>query len=771
MSTTTGNERILSKLTVPQLKALCKEKKVSGYSKLGKQALLQKLVEAGYSPDDNLVIASPAPAIQISAPKTAASATDSADNPSIAEPCASLTRGPAALSKSHDKPTRRSSPKAKSKGKKTASCVDSSSATNRNTTSTLLLRGAAGIVPTVSANASVSTRIVSLQEGATNGLTVVPATGTSFGPLEANEESLNYNSSGRYLGEVGPTSDLLAGASETIMIKSPPANVKGKKRSHASEEVMPPPPKKTRIQPRSAITGLHQAPSSPGHTSSRPTVHSGGTISANVSRPLHTQAASTRGPVSAAKSSLPPAKRFKPLVVDKARCVTASSGPAPSGAPASTLRSSNVEDVSYYLDFPVSKAPLPALRSITLPPPLAQRKRVARWAIILSGLSDKERAVCILVSRTFRYAVYLSASSILMREYCGHRLQQDVLRAYPKAMTNMWPYLRLREVEVAERRRMYETSFLPRFFRRCGVVNPIAAHLWASPDNARQITIALRFVLTRAWFELSLGHSDGSNEDPKSWLRGTVIDVQEVVQGDVWSVTIQYPRTAAQVGARETLHVLASTCEVVGRPERDGPDAEEGPISASVNVRADWSAYIANYSAPSSDAISLLSRLKWPCREEFVQGISKLWLKRIEGEGDLGQAKRTVAERYVLASVVGNSVSGRWMSASAMAQEFAGLTARVAPIASGSTKPASLNLYLPEHHHVESVHFTTSRGERLHAALAAVQTPRREYFILRDNGMQVGCEEEGVAEVWQEVLECDDRGRPTRSERYCSSSQ
>ncbi|KAJ2996987.1 hypothetical protein NUW54_g7180 [Trametes sanguinea] len=305
----------------------------------------------------------------------------------------------------------------------------------------------------------------------------------------------------------------------------------------------------------------------------------------------------------------------------------------------------------------MSDTPIPTLRSITLPPPLAQRKRVARWAVILSGLSDKERAVCILVSRTFRYAVYLSASSILLRDYNGRRLQQDVLRAYPQAMTDMWPYLRLREAEVAERRRMYEASFLPRFFRRCGMTNPIAAHLWASPDDPRQIAIALSFALTRVWFELSLGSSDGSKSDPRSWLRGTIIDVQEVVRGDVWSVSIQHSRTAAQAGARETLHVLESTCEVVGRSEREGRDGGKLEDPSSVEIRADWSAYIANCSEPSSDAASLLSRVKWPCREEFMQGISKIWLKRIAGEGNLGQAKLAVAERYVLASVVGNRSS------------------------------------------------------------------------------------------------------------------
>jgi hypothetical protein len=51
MSATTD----LKKLTVPQLKALCKDKKITGYSKLGKNAIIQKLVEhAGSSVTSNL---------------------------------------------------------------------------------------------------------------------------------------------------------------------------------------------------------------------------------------------------------------------------------------------------------------------------------------------------------------------------------------------------------------------------------------------------------------------------------------------------------------------------------------------------------------------------------------------------------------------------------------------------------------------------------------------------------------------------------------------
>ena len=56
------------------------------------------------------------------------------------------------------------------------------------------------------------------------------------------------------------------------------------------------------------------------------------------------------------------------------------------------------------------------------------------------------------------------------------------------------------------------------------------------------------------------------------------------------------------------------------------------------------------------------------------------------------------------------------------------------------------------------MHFTAAGGKPLHSALAVVQTPGREYFILKDNGMQVGCEEDGVAEIWTRIIGCDARG-------------
>ncbi|KAI1794840.1 hypothetical protein LXA43DRAFT_1112454 [Ganoderma leucocontextum] len=456
--------------------------------------------------------------------------------------------------------------------------------------------------------------------------------------------------------------------------------------------------------------------------------------------------------------ALASSKRFKPLVVDKSKLQSSPlRRPArlATGTPAAGDRSG-----AWPSEAPLTGLELdcfttvPELFPITMPPTLSHRKRVQRWAVILSGLSNAERAVCVLVSRAFRYAVYLSAASILTRECAGRRLQEDVLCKYSQAMTNMWPYLRLREAEVARGLRIYEASFISRFFQKLGLPNPIATRVWASPDNPKQLSVAIRFALTRAWFEFSVGSPRDSRTNPDSWLRGTVVDVQEVVPAEVWSVTIEYAATLTRPRRRDTLYVLEGTCEVIGRPAL-GMSHSVGDVGYP--LRVDWSTYIAHRMAmTSSTDTRLLSHLKWACQEDYDRGISTLWLRRTAAEDHAGAAKRTVAERYVMASVVGNSISGQWMTTNEMAQEFAGLPARVG--ARVGRKTATLNLFLPEHHHVESVHFSATGGRDLHPALAVVQTPHREYYVLRDNGMQVGCEEDGVAEAWQEVLRCDTRG-------------
>lgn len=150
----------------------------------------------------------------------------------------------------------------------------------------------------------------------------------------------------------------------------------------------------------------------------------------------------------------------------------------------------------------------------------------------------------------------------------------------------------------------------------------------------------VRFLLTCLFFEVSVGGYAGT--------RGTITDCQELIEGEIWSVTI------CSRSCVEVFHVLEATCEVVGHPTPSTTD-----LSTSLNtahLRADWSAYIAQRLMPSSDLRlpPLIEHLTWTNHEEYDRGISKLWLERTRNEGELGLAKRIVAARYILACVVPN---------------------------------------------------------------------------------------------------------------------
>jgi hypothetical protein len=130
---------------------------------------------------------------------------------------------------------------------------------------------------------------------------------------------------------------------------------------------------------------------------------------------------------------------------------------------------------------------------------------------------------------------------------------------------------------------------------------------------------------------------------------GVVIDAQELVEGEMWKITTR------SSSSTNVWYVLEATCEVVGHPlpstSLDQPDLSRPPL------RADWRAYIESQTSqpPTSGRTTpLMEHLKWTNHEEYERGISKLWLKRIRAEGELGTAKLLVAERYVLACVVGN---------------------------------------------------------------------------------------------------------------------
>ncbi|EJC97904.1 uncharacterized protein FOMMEDRAFT_23970 [Fomitiporia mediterranea MF3/22] len=346
-----------------------------------------------------------------------------------------------------------------------------------------------------------------------------------------------------------------------------------------------------------------------------------------------------------------------------------------------------------------------------------------------------------------------------MREFGSRRLDQ-LSNRYSMSMTNFWPYLNQFRRDLLHKRRACEASLLGKFFD--GFI-PISSEIWGCPENDKQLTMALRFLLARIWFIIMLDELD--RDKAKNSI---VVGAQEVVKDEIWSISLATRRKSCPNGFIQTFYVLESTCEVIGLPPVSGiqPSCESDESGLwqcqKRHLRGDWSDYVENCIS-NVDCPPLLNYIKWTNAEEYKKGISKLWLSKIAKEGAIGAYKKRVAERYVLACVVGNSISGQWMSSSLMAQVFAGTASGVEP---GPTsllrkrEAQKVNLFLPEHHLVESVHFTTSgpKPRYLHRALAVVQTPRREYFILKDNGMEVGCEEDGVWPAWMELLGCNARG-------------
>ncbi|KAF8798773.1 hypothetical protein BYT27DRAFT_7150139, partial [Phlegmacium glaucopus] len=431
-------------------------------------------------------------------------------------------------------------------------------------------------------------------------------------------------------------------------------------------------------------------------------------------------------------------RAFKTLVPIASQNVTTWNRPLSTygSSEISTNNRNLISSLSGYLDFSPEK--VVELGPIALAPSILQRKHAANLALILSGISVQDLTACAQVSRLFRYSAYLSAAHQLSRRFPGSRLE-DVLARFSPKTTNLWPYLRQREHEVLKRKRIYEQSFLARALK--GLCS-IAEDLWSSPDNEKQTTIAIRFLLTRLFFLVSVGYGS----DQTNLAKGAVVDAQEVVPNEIWRITFH------STHSMDTFFVLEATCEIIGQPSSARVIAHNQP-----RLREDWRAYIAIRQQDESrihskqPILTLLEHLHWTNHEEYSTGISKLWLSRLKAEGEAGGSKSTVAWRYVLACVVSNSVSGRWLTSNEMAQDFNGLSTSLPP---RERTRQRLNLFLPAYHHVESLHFTSAHGQVLHSALAVVQTPGREFYILKDNGMQVGCEEEGVAPVWMELLGC-----------------
>lgn len=476
MSTTAGGGD-LAKLMVPQLKALCKERRIVGYSKLGKAALLQKLAltQTGTTTiqSNDQAVHNLHPVFPIQAAISEARASEPTGwRPSLTYPAEPGCEAPP-------------SPR---------------------------LKLGSGVV---SLNHTHSTQTAKKVSSAKQSAQPKPL--PVSGSANSVIQSLAVDQSSPTLADERP---------------QPPDENHGTKRVRVSAAVFA----SAKKQKSSAVNAGSIHPNHADSSSTKSPFLSAGTLrtravltsvtgsqrfaagcpprrssisNAVLSAPRHTCLVQTEAGSSAKRDG-----RFRPLVLAKPLVVAST----PVNYQRVIFNNHPADEIACIFSgiFSLEVAPLstPSFVNITLPPNLSDRRRVQKWAVILCALSDQDRQTCVLVSRAFRYAgriiyqfpevlqknplhcslvVYLSAAHILAQKYYGRRLDQ-IKKRHPQNMTNMWPYLRQRQNEVAFWRQAFQNSFVGRYSSALGI-EPLSARLWTSPDDEKQVMVALRYAL------------------------------------------------------------------------------------------------------------------------------------------------------------------------------------------------------------------------------------------------------------------------------------
>ena len=349
----------LSKLTVPQLKALCKERRITGYSKLGKAALLERLGARAPSNQPE--------ATSLETTQAASKASDGVTTQgAVAIPSDRTRSDLLGDSSSHTSHGRRAyeEPNLSSVNISTTSIYAPSSDPGSNDISHH------SRAPSHPTDASIKT---------------VPKTalGTkrSSAPMEPAAEPPPKKSR---TDQVSRTSN------------SNPCDTGSRSLSTFSAFKVPAMPKASLV----ATDSLAMAPP------------------VRDCRALPPPNVSTSGTQTLASKS---GKRFRPLAVTIPASKFSSEPTSAISRSTSAIerRTSSRESTRtksdnvplYHLDFTDPEAPVP-LQPISLPPPLSRRRLVYRWSVILSGLSGQERKQCVLVSKLFRYAGQCAHASL-----------------------------------------------------------------------------------------------------------------------------------------------------------------------------------------------------------------------------------------------------------------------------------------------------------------------------------------------------------------------
>ncbi|GBE83219.1 hypothetical protein SCP_0502660 [Sparassis crispa] len=452
----------LQKLTVPQLKAICKERNITGYSKLGKSVLIQKLTDSGYVSNTAAggaaiprpVAESPSTNAQITPLAGTSNFTATGNSPATAS-LASAAKDTQLARKKKTKPRKQNPkdgpPSAYSSTAPVPLISTSSLSTSdsgHGITTALPSHGPASTTADSPLRIASCVPALSVRSSATAQDTPVL--------LSGSEQSLEKDSQLSLQPEILPISQ---GQKERSVISSSSTSCASSAASASDASLRLPnsktgtkrlqdtslaPSKRQKLQhtvtaskpisvlpihPSSTTFKVPGLPAPRSPLSSAP-VQSPAIISFQDAIPTTPRAAPCGRVRILDEQPVPPsivsANRFKPLIVSRPPAKDTAPQPPPAvlsdhSVDGLTQHITDVQadqrhirSVFCYLDFPRAAA-VPSLVPITLPPSLSQRKRVHRWAIILSGLSNEERRRCVLVSRMFRYA----SEFLPLSSFCG----------------------------------------------------------------------------------------------------------------------------------------------------------------------------------------------------------------------------------------------------------------------------------------------------------------------------------------------------------------
>lgn len=347
-STTTGTITTnLTKLTIPQLKALCKERKITGYSKLSKPGLLLKLGDQiGSTPPSDASAVRVVNTSTSSEAATVATVNEPQIHARVSEPISPNTD-----SEQRIQPAQSTTSAAQ--GPSLTQSIPQAQDDTLNSTKKRALESLQSTSETPVSKKQKASASAPLEPTVTSQ---IPKPTSSFKIPELPKPKPKPSISGLVLiNKVAalPTQDL---------VRTPAASL-----TDSSSPLIPSATKKLALAPHNAL--------------SMPRIIDTGHITTKM---------------------LPTSKRFKPLIVKKPPPKPHEN---PRSSPSNTKPPKSNSPLSlYHLDFPLVNIDTMDLKPITLPPKLSQRKYVHRWSIILSALPNAEKGQCCLVSRMFRYA-------------------------------------------------------------------------------------------------------------------------------------------------------------------------------------------------------------------------------------------------------------------------------------------------------------------------------------------------------------------------------